>query len=255
MIRRNDQGDERTLQGHPAQAVARAHQTIKDAERMDRPTPLVVVLVMAASVFFWTGDLQSAEDRIDSSISHAETHSLAPLVAVGQARKAELAIRRGDARAGIETLRAALEKIHAVRYELLTTEFNISLIQGLAATGQFAQGISLADKSIGLVETNGDLSYMPELLRVKGSVLLLMPQPKYDDAEACLRQSLELSRRQGARAWELRTAIDLAALLASQGRSESARGLLQPVFEQFTEGADTADLKAAQRLLATLQIR
>ena len=65
-------------------------------------------------------------------------------------------------------------------------------------------------------------------------------------------QSLELSRRQGARAWELRTAIDLAALWAGQGRSDDARALLQPVFEQFVEGLDTADLKAAERLLATL---
>jgi len=60
-----------------------------------------------------------------------------------------------------------------------------------------------------------------------------------------------VSRRQAARGWELRTAIDLAKLWADQGRSERARMLLQPVFEQFVEGADTADLKAAERLLAT----
>jgi hypothetical protein len=49
-----------------------------------------------------------------------------------------------------------------------------------------------------------------------------------------------------------RTATDLAALLAAQGRYESARRLLWPVFEQFVEGFDTADLKAAERLLAML---
>jgi predicted ATPase len=67
-----------------------------------------------------------------------------------------------------------------------------------------------------------------------------------------LTRSLELSRRQGARAWELCTATDLARLLSAQGRGQDARALLQPVFEQFTEGSDTADLKAAERLLATL---
>ena len=79
-----------------------------------------------------------------------------------------------------------------------------------------------------------------------------MPQPNTDDAEMHLTQSLELSRRQGARAWELRTATDLAALLAGQGRSEWGRALLQPVLEQFVEGFDTADLKAASDLLSTL---
>ena len=82
-------------------------------------------------------------------------------------------------------------------------------------------------------------------------MLLSMPQPRVDDAEMCFMQSLELSRRQGARAWELRTATDLAALFASQGQSERGRAFLRPVFEQFTEGFDTADLKAAERLLAT----
>jgi len=93
---------------------------------------------------------------------------------------------------------------------------------------------------------------MPELLRVKGGILLSMPQPRGDDAEAHFMRSLELSRSQGARAWELRTGIDLAALLAGRGRRESARALLQPVFEQFAEGSDTADLNAAELLLGTL---
>ena len=93
---------------------------------------------------------------------------------------------------------------------------------------------------------------MPELLRLKGSILLAAPEPRIEDAEACFTQSLELSRAHGSRAWELRTATDLAALWAGQGRSNEARALLLPVFEQFTEGSDTADLKTAERLLATL---
>ena len=83
-------------------------------------------------------------------------------------------------------------------------------------------------------------------------MLLSKSQCNAAEAKASFMQSLELSRRQGARAWELRTAIDLAALFVSQERFERGRALLQPVFEQFVEGFDTADLKAAERLLATL---
>jgi predicted ATPase/DNA-binding winged helix-turn-helix (wHTH) protein len=240
------------LQGQPAQAVERARQAIKDAEHMDHPASLAVVLAWAASVFLWTGDLRSTEEHIDSSISHAESNSLKPLVAVGRCRKAELAILQGDAREGVKNLRAFLEKIHAVRYELLTTEFDISLVQGLAAIGQVAEGATLIDETIRRVETNGDLAYMPELLRVKGRLFLSKPQTGLDDAEKYFTQSLELSRSQGARAWELRTATDLATLYAGQGQPERGRALLQPVFEHFVEGSDTTDVKAAERLLATL---
>jgi predicted ATPase/DNA-binding winged helix-turn-helix (wHTH) protein len=240
------------LQGYPAQAVERAHQTIKGAEQMDHPASLVVVLAWAASIFLWTGDLRSAEEYIDSCISRAESYSLDPLVAVGQARKAELAIRRGDAENGVESLRKCFRKIHAVRYEMMTTEFDISLARGLGAIGRLAEAIHVIDEAMQRVETNGDAMYMPELLRVKGRLLWSRAPPDAGDAESIFMQSLALSRHQGARAWELRTATDLAALFAGQGRSERGRALLQPVFEQFVEGSNTADLEAAERLLATL---
>src|SRR5271170_3935075 len=112
---------------------------------------------------------------------------------------------RGDAKSGVESLQDCLQKLHAVRYELLTTPFNISLVQGLAALGRFTEAMKLIDETIRLVEANGDVSYLPEALRVKGNLFAAMPQPSIADAELCFTQSLELSRRQGARAWELRT--------------------------------------------------
>lgn len=131
----------------------------------------------------------------------------------------------------------------------MTPAFNISLAQGIAAIERFAEAVTLIDETIRLVEANGALSYMPELLRVKGSILLSML--RREDAEICLMWSLDWSRRQTARSWELRTAIDLGTLWASQSRPDAARKLLRPVFEQFVEGLDTADLKAAERLLTT----
>ena len=114
------------------------------------------------------------------------------------------------------------------------------------------KAIKLVDDTISQVEENGDFFFMPEALRVRGCALLLMPKSRADDAQISFTRSLELSRRQGAKAWELRAAIDLAALLADQGRPDNASRLLQPIVEQFVEGLETADLKAANRLLANL---
>ena len=125
-------------------------------------------------------------------------------------------------------------------------------LEGLKALGRFDEGISLIDETIRHVEANGDNVYMPESLRLKGSMVLAQLQQNSDEALGHFVRSLELSRRYGARGWELRTATDLAALWDGQGRSSEARALLRPVFEQFTEGSDTADVKAAERLLRTL---
>lgn len=239
------------LQGHPAQAMKRAHQAVEVV--MDHPVALTGALAWAVGVFLWAGDLRTAEMYIAKFIADAESNSLGPHIAVGEGLNGQLAICRGGARGGVECLERCLGTLHKARYGLLTTEFNISLIQGLAATGRCVEGMALIDETIELVEANGDIVYTPELLRVKAGLLLKMPQPNVDDAETSLTRSLELSRRQGARGWELRTAVDLAALWAAQGRADSARALLQPLLEKFTEGLETEDIKNAERLLATLR--
>jgi predicted ATPase len=212
----------------------------------------VVVLAWAVSVFLWAGDWECAEKYIETAIRQAESNSISTFIAVGRARRAELAIRRGDAKNGVERLLASFEKHRAVGSGPLATEFRISLLEGLISIGRFGEAAALVDQEIRRVEENGNGLYMPELLRLKGGVLLTTPKRRVDDAEICFKKSLEISRRHGARAWELRTAADLAALWAGQGRSADAQALLQPVFEQFGEGLDTEDLKAAERLLATL---
>jgi hypothetical protein len=73
------------------------------------------------------------------------------------------------------------------------------------------------------------------------------------NAEAVFLQSLDIAREQIVLAWELRAATSLARLLRDQGRSADAMSHLQPVYDRFTEGYDTADLKAAKTLLYALQ--
>ena len=72
-------------------------------------------------------------------------------------------------------------------------------------------------------------------------------------AEDHFRQALDWARRQGALSWELRAATSLARLRRDQGLSADATVLLQPVYGRFTEGFDTADLKAAKALLDALR--
>jgi predicted ATPase/DNA-binding winged helix-turn-helix (wHTH) protein len=241
------------LQGYPHQAAKRARRTIEQAERIENPIVLTIVLRHAVLLFLLIGDLPYAEELIDWYISSARSHSLAPQIAAGRGLKGELAIRRGDAQGGVDILQGCLEELRTAHYGLMISAFHISLAEGLAASGRFAESLRLVDDGIGLVETNGDMINMPELLRVKGAVLSSKPEPRVDEAETNLIHSLELSRRQGARASGLRTAIDLAKLMAAQGRREDARALLEPVLAWFVEGRDTVDLKAAERLLATLR--
>ena len=68
-------------------------------------------------------------------------------------------------------------------------------------------------------------------------------------AEDHYQQALGWARRQGALSWELRAATSLARLLRDQNRSAEAIALLAPIYNRFTEGFETADLKAAKALI------
>jgi predicted ATPase len=55
-----------------------------------------------------------------------------------------------------------------------------------------------------------------------------------------------------AKAWELRATMSLARLLDKQGRRDEARRMLADIYNWFTEGFDTADLKDARASLDEL---
>jgi predicted ATPase/DNA-binding winged helix-turn-helix (wHTH) protein len=237
------------LQGRPAQARQLAQQAVAEAAQMDHPITLCIALIWAVSIDLWSGDLTAADDNIDRFIAHAYSRSMGPYLAAGRGVKGELAIRRGDAESGVATIGRCLQELHESGYELLTTTFNIALVHGHLALGQIEQSAHLIDDAIRLVERSGDHLYMPELLRMKGKVLLSHPQPNIEQAKRHIREALELSRRTGAKAWELRAAIDLATLMADHGE---AKLLLQSALEGFAEGSETADITTASSLLHTL---
>ena len=92
--------------------------------------------------------------------------------------------------------------------------------------------------------------FTPELLRLRGELLLLQTAPATaTPSEDLFRQALDEAHRQQALSWELRAATSLARLLSRQGRRADAIACLEPVYGRFTEGFDTADLIAARQIL------
>uniref|UniRef100_C5D1G0 Transcriptional regulator, winged helix family n=1 Tax=Variovorax paradoxus (strain S110) TaxID=543728 RepID=C5D1G0_VARPS len=236
------------LQGYPSQAVVLAQRAVDEARQLDHPVTLCIALIWAVSVYMWVGDLERAERDIDRFIAYAEAHSLTPYLAVGRGVKGELAVRRGDAGRGVQAIQDCLVELRESRYELLTTAFNLTLAEGLTALGQTADALELLDDTLALVHAKGDLYNLPELLRAKARALSCLPPSHAAQAEECLVQSLASSRQQGARAWELRTATDLARMWQAAGREREARALLEGILAHYTEGFDTTDLQQAQQL-------
>jgi predicted ATPase len=93
---------------------------------------------------------------------------------------------------------------------------------------------------------------LAELLRLKGSILVAAGSASLIAAEDHFRQSLDWARRQGALSWELRAAMSLGELQRLKGRIPEARMSIATVYERFTEGFATADLRSARALIEEL---
>jgi predicted ATPase len=102
------------------------------------------------------------------------------------------------------------------------------------------------------VDTTGDMYWAVEVDCLKGELLLRQPIPDEAQAEICLRQALDIARRQQTRSWELRAATSLARLWQPQDKRAEAHAFLAPIYGWFTEGFDTADLQDARALLEEL---
>ena len=92
-----------------------------------------------------------------------------------------------------------------------------------------------------------DPTDLSELLRIKSQVLAA--RHDRESAVNCLTEALAVARTQSALAWELRSTMVLARLLSEDGQRDQARHTLALVYDRFTEGFETADLKRARALL------
>jgi len=97
----------------------------------------------------------------------------------------------------------------------------------------------------------GERLHLAEILRIHGKAL--ERRQEVDAAQQNYLDSLDWARKQQAKSWELRTSMSLARLWQRQGKVKQALDLLQPVYDWFTEGFDTQDLKEAKALLEELK--
>jgi predicted ATPase len=165
-----------------------------------------------------------------------------------------LLIKRGEVGAGLELLRTAFARVPQNAFTLFYTPILGEIADALGLDGKAGEGLSIIDEALAQSDRNEDRWCVAELLRIKGELILREGAPQAATAaEQHFLQSLDWARRQGALSWELRTSTSLARLQHDQGRIAEARSLLQSVYDRFSEGFETADLKTAKAYLNSLQ--
>jgi tetratricopeptide (TPR) repeat protein len=127
------------------------------------------------------------------------------------------------------------------------------LAEAYRKVGQTEAGLVALNEAVSLVDKTGTRCYEAELHRLKGELLLMQNAMNVAQAESCFQQAIELARKQSAKSLELRATVSFARLLRDTNRRDEARPMLAEIYNWFTEGFDTADLKDAKALLEELK--
>jgi DNA-binding winged helix-turn-helix (wHTH) protein len=155
----------------------------------------------------------------------------------------------GNVDAGIRQLEAGLAGCREVGAERNLGSYLLLLAEACLHGGRPMQGLAALAEAQEVVERTGELRWSPEILRMRGELLLASGEEPAAAAEL-FDQARLLAAAQGARAFELRAATSLACTMTRHARE--ARALLEPVYAGFSEGLDTADLRRARELLSRL---
>jgi TOMM system kinase/cyclase fusion protein len=245
------------LLGHVDQSLRHSEENLAILRALiDHPYSVAFGLDLAAVVRQYRSDAPTTRALVDEALLLSEAHGLAFIGAMASMLKGWVLAQEGQLAEGIAQMRRGLAAQLATGAELARPYWLCLIAEAYLQTGAAREGLALLDEAEAAVEHTYERYWEAEIHRLRGQLLLAAAEQATPgvnrSAEACYRRALAVARRQGARSLELRAAISLSLLCQVEGRQDEARELLAPIFERFSEGQGTPDLRAAAALLAGL---
>jgi len=244
------------------------HEALTLAQDLSHPYSLAHALSFAAMLHQFCGQRQAVQERVEMAIAFSREQEFTLYLAMetvlhgwglsGEER------RRAE---GIAQMREGLASWRATGAELLRPYYLALQAEAYGKMGLPAEGLTQLAEALTALEKSAERWWEAELYRLKGELSLQSRQvenkPKtsqdksavrspQSEAEECFWKAIEIARGQQAKSLELRAVMSLSRLWHSQGKTGEARRMLAAIYDWFTEGFDTADLKEAKALLIEL---
>jgi len=235
------------LMGKPGRAVHAIEEAAQEAIAVGHGLTLIhclsrgIIFVMNECHHYskarsYTETLKRAIDR----------HGMAAWIPIADCYSKAIDALSGDVSAP-EGLRVARDNLQQAPVQIRNPTYFATLAKAMIAIGQADDAARTIDH---VLQVDPQRWVLPELLRLRAATERAWGHD--GDAEATLRESLRVADEVGLLSWKLRSALDLAVLLKGQGASAEARQILAPVYDQFTDGFSSGDLRHSRRLLKQL---
>ena len=236
--------------GYPEQAEAMALETIEMARELSHPLTLSYALAVGSVLYLLLQKTEEARALARENVKFSGeqgfiffyTHAAIILGTLAEPDQIE---------EGIMQARGGMAGLEGAGAALLLPIYQTRLARIFASLGKIEDGLAIVNEGLALIQRGDEHIWEADLYRMKGD-LLFMQGADESDVESCYQQALSIARQQNAKTYELRAVMSLSRLLQKQGKAGEACTMLSEIFNWFTEGFDTADLKEAKALLESL---
>jgi serine/threonine protein kinase/tetratricopeptide (TPR) repeat protein len=238
--------------GYPEQSRRRLDETLTLAQQDRDPRSLAQALWFAAYVHQLCRDAQKTQEYAETCITHCNEHGIAQERDWVATQLGWAMAEQGLVQAGIAQMRESLSTLRAKRAHLAFTFSVTLLVEALIKDSQIEEGITVVAEALDLVRRTSQRTHEAELYRLKGELMIMQAEGSatlLSEAESCFHQAIGIARAQTAKSFELRAVMSLSRLYEKHGKKEEARQVLSEIYDWFTEGFNTADLKEAKMLL------
>jgi predicted ATPase len=179
-------------------------------------------------------------------------HGLASFLATSNLYLGAAMTAAGRGNEGIALIENSLAMFRAAGFGMARPKFLSILADACLTTGRFGDGLRALTEAEAVADEHEEQVSTAEIHRIKGELLLRQDPSKIAEAQSCFERAIEVAHSQSAKSYELRGTTSLARLLRDIGRRDEACAMLAEIYNWFTEGFDTADLKDAKALLDEL---
>ncbi|MBV8360329.1 MAG: hypothetical protein JO189_20715, partial [Deltaproteobacteria bacterium] len=237
--------------GYPGQAMTTAKQLLAWARQLSHPYSLIFAEYIFSSIHRERQrDPYVAQEQAERGIALCDEYGVRDFAALMTIDRGWAIAHQGHGDEGVTQIRDALEILRA-RENGVERPLGLYLLgQACGASGKFDEGLTALIEALILIEAQENRRDEAMLLWLKGE--LLWQAADAIEARQYFESAIQVARGRGAKSFELRATTSLARLLASQGCCDEARTMLAEIYNWFTEGFDTVDLKEAKALIDEL---
>ena len=153
---------------------------------------------------------------------------------------------QGDVAPALKQMEPSYEA--AFGYGFLGVLPGVILADTLASADRNQEALALVTRLLDNSSTPEVGSFISELWRIRGEMILRQSAANALQAEQYLATSLRIAHQQGAPIFQLRAAIPLARLLAERGQREEAKEVIERASAQSPAEWDGPEIASAAQL-------